>query len=106
MEVNSRSGEVDPRGRAVIRYKPEETSVTIVAKSTFLGHVYLDWARYPIVEVETRDQPVRSYVVRFMDLRFKYPDQNRNVLQPTVELDSDLRKIDEWWGEKPPIDPR
>jgi inner membrane protein len=100
MEVNSLAGEVDPRGRAIIRYKPEETDVTLAAKSTYLGHVYLDWARYPLVEVETRDQPVRSYLVRFMDLRFKYSDQKRNVLQPTVELDSNLGETDEWWGEK------
>ena len=100
VEVNSLRGEVDPRGRAVIRYKPDETEVTGAAESTYLGHVYLDWARFPLVEVETRDQPVRSYVVRFIDLRFKYPDQNRSVLQPTVELDSNLREIDEWWGEK------
>src|SRR5437879_5345814 len=100
MEVNSLAGEVDPLGRAIIRYKPEETAVTPAAKSTYLGHVYLDWPRYPLVDVETRDPRVRSYLVRFMDLRFKYPEQKRNVLQPTVELDSDLREIDEWWGEK------
>jgi inner membrane protein len=100
MEIDSRNGEVDPHERAVIRYKPEETDVTIAAKSTFLGRVYLDWARYPLVEVETREQPVRSYIVRFMDLRFKYPDQNRRVLQPSAELDSHLRVTDEWWGER------
>jgi hypothetical protein len=62
--------------------------------------VYLDWARYPLVEVETREQPVRSYIVRFMDLRFRYPDQNRRILQPSAELDSNLRVTDEWWGER------
>ncbi len=101
MEVNSRTGDVDPEGRAVTRYKPEETDVTLAAKSSHLGHVYLDWARYPLVEVETRDQPVRSYIVRFIDLRFRYPDmEGRRVLSPTIELDSNLREIDEWWGEK------
>jgi inner membrane protein len=101
MEVNSRTGEVDPRGRGVIRYKPEETDATLAAKSSNLGRVFLDWARYPLVEVETRDVPVKSYVVRFMDLRFRYPDQDRRVLSPTVELDSNLRVIDEWWGDAP-----
>jgi inner membrane protein len=100
MEVDSRNGDVDPHGRAVIRYKPEETDVLIAAKSTYLGQAYLDWARYPLLEVETRDEPVRSYIVRFMDLRFKYPDQDRRVLQPTIELDSNLRAIDEWWGDR------
>lgn len=101
MEVNSLRGEVDPQDRAVIRYKPEETDVTLAAKSTHLGHVFLDWARYPIVEVETREMPARTYIVRFIDLRFRYPNENRRVLSPTVELDSNLRRIDEWWGEKP-----
>jgi inner membrane protein len=99
MEVDSR-GEVDPRGRAQIRYKPQETPVTLAAKSSHLGRVYLDWARYPLVEVETREAPAKSYIVRFMDLRFLYPDTSRRVLQGTVELDQDLRVIDEWWGEK------
>lgn len=101
MEVNSLSGEVDPQGRAVVRYKPEETDVTLAAKSSHLGRVFLDWARYPLVETETRDTPVRTYIVRFIDLRYRYPGDNRRVLSPTVELDSDLRVIDEWWGDKP-----
>ncbi len=100
MEVDSMRGEVDPRGRSVIRYKPEETDVTLAAKSSHLGRVYLDWARFPLVETETLDQPAKHYIVRFMDLRFRYPGENRNVLSPSVELDSNLKVVDEWWGEK------
>ena len=99
MEVHS-NGDVDPHDRAVVRYKPQETDVTLAAKSSYLGRAYLDWARYPIVETETRDMPVRSYIVRFIDLRFAYPGVPRRTLQATVELDQDLRVIDEWWGEK------
>lgn len=98
MEVDSR-GEVDPRGRASVRYKPQETPVTLAAKSSYLGRVYLDWARYPIVEVETREVPTKGYIVRFLDLRFVYPDIVRRPLRAAVELDQDLRVIDEWWGE-------
>jgi inner membrane protein len=100
MEVNSLSGEVDARDRAVVRYKPQETPITLAAKSSALGHVYLDWARYPLVEVETFEEPVKRYEVRFIDLRFLYPDQDRKPLRATVELDSDLRVIDQWWGDK------
>ena len=100
LEVNSLRPEVDPSERAITRYKPQETQVTLAAKSSNLGRVYLDWARFPIVEVENREQPAKSSLVRFSDLRFLYPDTNRRVLRATVELDPDLRVIDEWWGEK------
>ena len=35
-----RCPEVDPEGRMQIRYKPEETPVTLAAKKTYLGRVY------------------------------------------------------------------
>lgn len=100
MEVNSLTGDVDPHGTAIVRYKPEETDVTDAAKATYLGRVFLDWARYPLLETEERNQPVKHYIVRFIDLRYRYPDSTRAVLSPTVELDSDLREIDSWWGRK------
>lgn len=100
MEVNSRTGEVDPQDRGVVRYKPAETQASLAGKESHLGRVYLDWARYPMVEVEERDLPAKGYIVRFTDLRFVYPDQNRRPLRATVELDGDLRVIDEWWGDK------
>jgi inner membrane protein len=100
LEVNSLSGEVDPKDRAVVRYKPEETSITLAAKSSRLGLVYLDWARFPLLEVESFDEPAKHSLVRFTDLRFAYPDEQRRPLRATVELDKDLHVIDEWWGEK------
>ena len=51
--VDSLKPEVDPEGRLEIRYKPEETPVTLAAKKSYLGRVYLDWAQYPITETET-----------------------------------------------------
>jgi inner membrane protein len=97
MEVMN--GEVHPQGRMSIRYKPEETSATEAAKQTYLGNVYLDWARYPVLETETRDDP-RRYTVRFIDMRFRYPDSSQNVLSPRVDLDSNLRPINFWWGQR------
>ena len=50
--VDSLTPDVDPDGKMRIRYKPEETPVTLAAKKTYLGQVYLDWAQYPITETE------------------------------------------------------
>ena len=50
--VNSLGPEVDPEDRLDIRYKPEETPITLAAKKSYLGRVYLDWAQYPITETE------------------------------------------------------
>ncbi|MGZ4788095.1 MAG: metal-dependent hydrolase [Terriglobales bacterium] len=93
------NGEVDPHDQMSIRYKPEETDATRAAKRTYLGRVFLDWARYPLLEAETRDEPKR-YIVRFIDLRFRYPDSSRAVLSPRIELDSNLKPIAVWWGER------
>ena len=49
MPVDSLTPEVDPQNKAVIYYKPPETDVTLAAKKTLLGRVYLDWAMYPFV---------------------------------------------------------
>ena len=49
--VDALGPQVDPAGEMQTRYKPEETPVTLAAKRTYLGRVYLDWAQYPITEV-------------------------------------------------------
>ena len=59
-----------PKARLEIRYKPEETPVTLAAKKSYLGRVYLDWAQYPITETETLSSPESGYIVNFQDLRF------------------------------------
>jgi inner membrane protein len=93
------SGEVDPNGSMQIRYKPEETEATIAAKQTYLGKVFLDWARYPSLESETRDDP-RRYTIRFLDMRFRYPGGSQSVLSPRVDLDQTLHPIAFWWGQR------
>jgi len=69
LPVDSRSGEVDPENLAELRVKPEETPVTLAAKKSYLGQVYLDWAGYPLVTTE-RLENGRSQV-QFEDLRFE-----------------------------------
>jgi inner membrane protein len=89
----------DPIGEVEIRYKPQETPVTLAAKTkSYLGRVYLDWARYPITETEPLQLPEQGFIVHFQDLRFAQMPQafgrgnarRRNVLGVAVELDQNL----------------
>ena len=104
MDVDSLAPEVDPTAQMQIRYKPEETPVTLAAKRTYLGRVYLSWAQYPITETEQlQDDPVENgraaYVVRFRDLRYDYPGRNaRATLGATVFLTRDLQVLEERFG--------
>jgi inner membrane protein len=97
-EVNSLTPEVDPRGNMEIRYKPEETPVTPAAKQSYLGRVYLDWARFPVTEAEPT--PTGGYVVRFYDLRFDQPRVGgRKPLSAGVILDRNLEVVTEFMGD-------
>ena len=103
--VDSIAPEVDPEGRLEIRYKPEETPVTLAAKNSYLGRVYLDWAQYPITETETLDSPEAGYIVEFVDLRFvqlpsllnRGSEQNR-ALAAGVRLDKNLQVVGDVYG--------
>ncbi len=102
--VNSSSAEVDPEDEMEIRYKPEETPVTLAAKRSYLGRIYLDWAQYPIVETEELGGPQDGYIVHFQDLRFlDVPsavngDRGRRVLGASVELDRNLHVLGDVFG--------
>jgi inner membrane protein len=104
MDVDSLGPEVDPEAQMQIRYKPEETPVTLAAKKTYLGRVYLSWAEYPLTETEQlQNDPVdntrAAYVVRFRDLRYAYPGRNaRATLGAMVFLTRDLQVIEERFG--------
>ncbi len=106
MDVDSLAPEVDPQGEMQIRYKPEETAVTLAAKNSYLGHVYLSWAQYPITETEELasdpgDNGRPAYVVRFRDLRYDYPGRNgRATLGAFVLLTRDLRVVEGEMGAK------
>jgi hypothetical protein len=100
MWVDSLAPDVDPENSMEIHYKPEETPVTLAAKKSYLGRVYLDWAQYPITETEQLSLPEQGYAVRFRDLRYQYPRQSRSALSAGVILDRDLRVIAEFFGHR------
>jgi len=97
--VDSIGPEVDPKGEEEIRYKPEETPVTLAAKNSYLGRVYLDWAQYPIVQSEPLPESASGYLVHFEDLRYlQIPsvinqNRRRGALSATVMLDKNLRVV-------------
>ncbi|MCU1221721.1 MAG: rane-bound metal-dependent hydrolase, partial [Candidatus Angelobacter sp.] len=94
---------VDPQNMAVVRFKPEETPVTLAAKKSRLGRVYLDWARYPLATTEKLEGG--RFLVQFEDLRFESAEsvaQHRSpILGGYVVLDSQLR-VEEMSAGKPP----
>ena len=101
--VNSLAPEVDPGDEMQIRYKPEETAITRAAKRSYLGHVYLDWAQYPITETEAVTSPPGGYIVHLQDLRYvqmpsSMNDRGRRVLGAAIELDRALRVIGDVYG--------
>ncbi|MGH9496136.1 MAG: metal-dependent hydrolase [Candidatus Sulfotelmatobacter sp.] len=103
--VDSLAPEVDPEGRMQIRYKPEETPITLAAKKSYLGRVYLDWAQYPITETEELQPPQQGYVVHFQDLRYVSVDdvaggRRRNVLGAAVQIDKDLHIVGDVYGTR------
>ncbi len=101
MMVDSSAPEVDPDGEMQIIYRPEETPVTLAAKRSYLGRVYLDWAQYPITETEPLASGEQGFIVRFKDLRFQQPGQtSRNVLTGSVVLDRNLKIVGEYFGLK------
>jgi inner membrane protein len=97
MMVDSSGPDVDPRGEMRIRYKPEETDITLAAKKSYMGRIYLDWAQYPITETNKLDNG--GYIVHFKDLRFDYPGRTgRTTLGAGVELDANLKVVREFTG--------
>ena len=99
MDVDSLAPDVDPEGKMQIRYKPEETAVTLAAKRTYLGGVYLSWAQYPITETEELSDGRAAYVVRFRDLRYMYPGRGATpTLGASVTLTRDLQVVSEQFG--------
>lgn len=94
--VDAWTPDVDPDSRMRIYYKPEETAITLAAKRSYLGRVYLDWAKYPITETEELPD---GYRVRFRDLRYEDPDRERpRPLTAAVELDRNLNVVAETFG--------
>ena len=84
-----------------IRYKPEETPASLNAKKSYLGRVYLDWAKYPIVEAEALTGAQSGFIVHFQDLRYSYPEMTgRGTLSASVTLNRNLNVKSESWGSR------
>ena len=91
--VNSLAPEVDD-SRGLIFYKPPETDASRAAKSSYLGQVYLDWAVFPIVEVQEFQGESSGYLAEFKDLRYTFPEmRGRTPLGGYVVLSPDLRVL-------------
>jgi inner membrane protein len=101
LKVDSLAPEVDPQGQMRVLYKPEETPMTVAAKRSYLGRVYLDWAKYPITETEPVESPQPGFIVRFKDLRYDYPERRgQNILRAAVRLDRKLNVVAEGFGSR------
>lgn len=102
--VDSLAPEVDPDDSLEIRYKPEETPVTLAAKNSYAGRVFLDWAQYPITETETLQPPQQGFIVLFQDLRFSgiaiAGGRNRRALSRAVQIDQNLNVVGDVYDTK------
>lgn len=91
LPVDSAAPAVDPHGEARTYYKPEETPITLAAKESYFGRVYLDWAVFPFVETQALQGEPNGYVVDFKDLRYAYPGRSVLggfvVLRPNLEVE-------------------
>jgi len=93
--VSSLAPEVDSEA-GIMYYKPEETDVTLAAKSSYFGRVYLDWAVFPYVRQERFEDDKGGYLVEFQDLRYTYPSMTiarRAPLAGFVLLSPGLRVL-------------
>jgi inner membrane protein len=91
--VNNLSGDVTSRPEADIYYKPPSTLAVLEAKRSWLGHIYLDWSQYPMVN-ETGTDADGLTSVTFRDLRFIYSSgmlSGRTPLMGTVYINGDRR---------------
>jgi inner membrane protein len=103
LPVDSATGEVDPENLQVVIFKPAETPVTLAAKRSYLGQVYLDWAKHPLVTAEELEGG--RHQVQFEDLRFESVEGAANRRRPPlagyVVLDPQLR-VEEMYVGRPP----
>ncbi len=103
LPVDSSRSEVDPDNQQTVLFKPEETPVTLAAKRSYLGQVYLDWAEYPLITAEELEGG--RHQVQFEDLRFESladaAKRRRPPLGAYVVLDPQLR-VEEMYVGRPP----
>jgi len=97
-EVDSSGPEVDPGNNLQKIDKPAETPATLAAKASYLGRVYLDWAKFPVTETEPT--PDGGTIVSFHDLRFAQllRAAGRHPLSAGVVLDRNLQVKTKFMG--------
>ncbi len=106
MRVDSLHSEVDS-DRAEKYYKPQPTEATQAAQNAAFGRAYMEWARFPLVEDEelnpstptggvpgTLLEPRPAHLVRFLDVRFLYPESRRRPLAAFMLLDSAMQPVE------------
>ncbi|MEY2411940.1 MAG: inner membrane protein [Acidobacteriaceae bacterium] len=95
------SGVDSPNAHEQIVRTPPETPATLAAKNSYLGRVYLDWAKYPVVEAEQVGSDP-EYIVHFVDLRYAYPDfKSRGALSASVVVNDKLQVVQQTFGKRP-----
>jgi inner membrane protein len=99
MVVDSLHAEIDSQGHARTYYKPQESPALEAAKKSYLGRVYLDWAKFPLLTTEPVEEGGVAYRVRFIDLRYTYTGRSR-LLGGSVDLDKNLRVVAERMGRR------
>jgi inner membrane protein len=91
--VNNLNGDVTSRPEADIYFKPPSTLAALEAKRSWLGHIYLDWSQYPMVNDAGTDADGLT-TVTFRDLRFIYSSgflSGRTPLMGTVYVNNNRR---------------
>ena len=76
------NGTITSDRQANLFHKPPTTLATLVAKRSWLGRIYLDWARFPLVTQTTTD-PDGMTTVTFRNLSFM-----RNTMLSQAEHDN------------------
>ncbi len=100
-EVHTRHDDVQSDS-SDITYKPQVTPAVAAAKQSWLGQVYLDWSKFPLVTDLGKNSPVAYgpdpdpnwHTVQFDDMRFSYsalhegtsPNPGRNPLGGTAYI--------------------
>ena len=96
-EVNTWAGSVDTDPMLATVFKPAVTPGVEAAKRTYLGSVFMDWSKWPVVRDMGQEPapgmdppqlpPGRTWTaVRFSDLRFQYSILGDRVASDSSEL--------------------
>ncbi|HEU4634961.1 MAG TPA: metal-dependent hydrolase [Edaphobacter sp.] len=95
--VDTLSGDVSSSPQADVFYKPPSTLASLAAKRSWLGHVYLDWAQFPVVN-DLGEMPDGLSTVTFRDLRFVYGTpvfgRESTPLEGVVTVNDDRRIVE------------